>query len=466
MSRRAISVVIFFICVVPALSLAQTSTAELQEKINAILQQIKVLQDRIAALQGGGATTASTTNTTASLASCPELSRTLAVGARGSDVLQLQQFLREHGFFTEEPTGYFGPITEAAVRRLQAAHGLVSSGSAQTTGYGVVGPRTRALIADLCRASASTGGVPATQTSSTTATSTVLLCPLIASLTAPTSACSGVWEKLMSLGCHVGWRCNLSGSGANKPPVIASIEGPTALAVGTFGTWRINAIDPEKAALSYSVIWGDEGVEDILSALAGLGGTYTSSPTISHSYSKSGTFTLNVSVRDSAGQVASATYTVAVSAGGNNVPLFFLPPLATTTVSASCVTPWGSQVVHHLGTTVWQPFFTEGFYFNATSTPIMRCENGNWRKCDASGANCQAYAVATSTSQGSLPSYTGTIGQPCPHYGATMVVSVPIGTQLCQWLSCTVAQEVQTVTLKCEHSGWADTSPFKNQQIQ
>ena len=272
----------------------------------------------------------------------------------------------------------------------------------------------------------------------------------------------------MSLGCHVGWRCNLSGSGANKPPVITSVEGPTTLGVGAFGTWRINANDPEQGTLSYSVTWGDEGAADILSALAGLGGTYTSSPTISHSYSKSGTFTLNISVRDSAGQEASATYTISVSTGGTgtNTPLSFLPPLATTTVSASCVTPWGSQIVHHLGTTVWQPFFTEGFYFNATSTPIMRCENGNWRKCDSTGANCQAYAVATSTTQGSLPSYTGTIGQPCPHYGATMVVSVPIGTQLCQWLSCTVAQEVQTVTLKCEHSGWVDTSPFKGQQIQ
>lgn len=463
---RGIAIVVLLLCTIPALSLAQTSSATLQAQINGLLEQIKVIQDRIAALQGGAstATIPPTVPTVAASLGCPILLRTLTIGARGSDVLQLQQFLKGQGFFAEAPTSYFGPITEAAVRRLQAAHGIVSSGDVQSTGYGAVGPRTRARITELCQTSASPGTV--SDQASTTATS--LLCPRIASLTPPTSACGGMWEKLISLGCHVGWRCALSGFGTNKPPVITSVEGPTTLGVGTFGTWRINAIDPENAALSYSVSWGDEGALDILSALAGLGGTFSSSGTVSHSYSKSGTFTLNVSVRDSAGQVSTTSYTINVSAEGTgmNAPSSFLPAVATTTVSASCITPWGSQIVHHLGEAVWQPFFTEGFYFSATSTPIMRCENGNWRKCDPSGGNCQAYVVATSTTQGSLPSYTGTIGKPCPTYGATMVVSVPIGTQLCQWLSCTVAQEVQTVTLKCYYSGWVDTSPFKGQKIE
>ncbi|MEK7509530.1 MAG: peptidoglycan-binding domain-containing protein, partial [Patescibacteria group bacterium] len=113
--RGRIATVIFLLIGIPALSLAQTSTAELQVKINTLLEQIKVLQDRIAALQGGGAAATSATTSTAPLAGCPLLSRTLGVGARGDDVLQLQQFLRAQGFFTEEPTGYFGPITEAAV---------------------------------------------------------------------------------------------------------------------------------------------------------------------------------------------------------------------------------------------------------------------------------------------------------------------------------------------------------------
>jgi peptidoglycan hydrolase-like protein with peptidoglycan-binding domain len=43
-------------------------------------------------------------------------------------------------------TGYFGPLTQAAVESFQAANGIVSSGSPSTTGYGRVGPQTMAAI--------------------------------------------------------------------------------------------------------------------------------------------------------------------------------------------------------------------------------------------------------------------------------------------------------------------------------
>jgi peptidoglycan hydrolase-like protein with peptidoglycan-binding domain len=45
-----------------------------------------------------------------------------------------------------KPTGYFGPITEAALKQWQSEHGIVSSGSAKTTGYGTFGPRTAAAM--------------------------------------------------------------------------------------------------------------------------------------------------------------------------------------------------------------------------------------------------------------------------------------------------------------------------------
>jgi peptidoglycan hydrolase-like protein with peptidoglycan-binding domain len=38
----------------------------------------------------------------------------LTVGSRGSEVTQLQQFLVVQGYLTVAPTGYFGPLTEAA----------------------------------------------------------------------------------------------------------------------------------------------------------------------------------------------------------------------------------------------------------------------------------------------------------------------------------------------------------------
>ncbi|MEK7511297.1 MAG: peptidoglycan-binding protein [Patescibacteria group bacterium] len=75
------------------------------------------------------------------ISSVPSVSATapLAVGARGTAVLELQQKLLVLGFFGDTPTGYFGPITRAAVMAFQAAKGLEQ--------VGFVGPRTRALLA-------------------------------------------------------------------------------------------------------------------------------------------------------------------------------------------------------------------------------------------------------------------------------------------------------------------------------
>lgn len=72
----------------------------------------------------------------------------LGRGSRGVQVSALQ------GFFKKDPTlypeglvsGYFGPATERAVQRFQKKYGIAASGTPQTTGYGAVGPRTRARL--------------------------------------------------------------------------------------------------------------------------------------------------------------------------------------------------------------------------------------------------------------------------------------------------------------------------------
>ncbi|HYF29408.1 MAG TPA: peptidoglycan-binding protein [Candidatus Paceibacterota bacterium] len=74
----------------------------------------------------------------------------LAFGARGAAVLELQQKLAALGYFKETPTGYFGPITRAAVAAFQAARGL------ETVGY--VGPRTRAALAEVPTGTATAAG--------------------------------------------------------------------------------------------------------------------------------------------------------------------------------------------------------------------------------------------------------------------------------------------------------------------
>ena len=82
---------------------------------------------------------------------CPILPRALARNARGADVSALQKFLISRGYLEEDAaTGFFGALTEAAVREFQEAEGIVSSGTAETSGFGAAGPRTREAIATAC----------------------------------------------------------------------------------------------------------------------------------------------------------------------------------------------------------------------------------------------------------------------------------------------------------------------------
>lgn len=76
------------------------------------------------------------------------LTAQLDFGARGANVTSLQQFLAADVTVYPEGlvTGYFGPLTRAAVQRYQCKRGIVCNGSAATTGYGRVGPSTLAAI--------------------------------------------------------------------------------------------------------------------------------------------------------------------------------------------------------------------------------------------------------------------------------------------------------------------------------
>jgi peptidoglycan hydrolase-like protein with peptidoglycan-binding domain len=64
----------------------------------------------------------------------------LRQGMANNDVRELQERLRALGFFTfHTSTGYFGPITRAALARYQAANGIVPA-------VGYFGPITRASL--------------------------------------------------------------------------------------------------------------------------------------------------------------------------------------------------------------------------------------------------------------------------------------------------------------------------------
>ncbi len=93
---------------------------------------------------------------------------TLRVGSTGTQVRVLQRLLNSNGYIVAQDgdgspgheTGRFGQKTREAVQRFQCDHHIACGGSEKTTGYGMVGDKTRlALVrldAESARAASST----------------------------------------------------------------------------------------------------------------------------------------------------------------------------------------------------------------------------------------------------------------------------------------------------------------------
>jgi N-acetylmuramoyl-L-alanine amidase len=64
----------------------------------------------------------------------------LQKGMSGEQVVQLQRDLKKLGYFQEECTGYYGDVTEQAVKKLQGSNG-----------YGLFGERFNAIRRSFCR---------------------------------------------------------------------------------------------------------------------------------------------------------------------------------------------------------------------------------------------------------------------------------------------------------------------------
>src|SRR3989344_733724 len=136
----------FVLTLTPLLVAAQTT--DIQAQLNELQQQIALLLQQLTQLQGGTTTQALQSTQTCPL---PALSRNLSRGSSGPDVAALQDFLIGRGHLAAgNITCFFGPLTELAVQRFQAIQGIVSSGTPSTTGYGAVGPATRATIEQIC----------------------------------------------------------------------------------------------------------------------------------------------------------------------------------------------------------------------------------------------------------------------------------------------------------------------------
>ena len=106
-------------------------------------------------------------------------------------------------------------------------------------------------------------------------------------------------------------------AGSNQAPVITSVGGPTSLSTGSTGTWKVSAYDPDGTYISYSVVWGDEGVGPVSGdAMLRTG----SSATFQHTYSKAGTYIVIFTVKDSAGATTQSKSSVVVDSSSTNLP--------------------------------------------------------------------------------------------------------------------------------------------------
>ncbi|MDR3571673.1 MAG: PKD domain-containing protein [Candidatus Pacebacteria bacterium] len=133
---------------VPFISSAAT-IGELQAQIASLLAQIQALQ-----MQGSASTSVSGSGVSGSgsitgtvTASCPSFSRSLSIGDRGEDVMELQAFLQAHGYLSASSTGYFGSLTRAALGHWQDDNGIAHSSG---IGFGIFGPMSRSYYGRFC----------------------------------------------------------------------------------------------------------------------------------------------------------------------------------------------------------------------------------------------------------------------------------------------------------------------------
>jgi murein L,D-transpeptidase YcbB/YkuD len=66
------------------------------------------------------------------------LTANVTIGSQGEKVFMLQDFLRAEGHFNRESTGYFGPITEAALKSYQGMNGLTATGMLDNSTLAVI----------------------------------------------------------------------------------------------------------------------------------------------------------------------------------------------------------------------------------------------------------------------------------------------------------------------------------------
>ena len=129
----------------PATAQAKNSSLSISGLIEMLISLEIIPADKADAareLASGQADDDATDNSDVTKRTCAygQFKKALALGSEGDDVTQLQELLAEDGDIYPEGkvTGYFGPLTEKAVKRYQEKYGIDQ--------VGIVGPQTRARM--------------------------------------------------------------------------------------------------------------------------------------------------------------------------------------------------------------------------------------------------------------------------------------------------------------------------------
>ncbi|TAK58760.1 peptidoglycan-binding protein [Patescibacteria group bacterium] len=209
MKKTFISLAFVALAVFPSLASAAT-VDELTAKLQRLLLEVDQVRQELIVAQSATRPPLSKT------ALCVQLSRTLSVGISdketGGDVTKLQKALAEDRTLYPEGlvTGYFGPATQSAVKRLQVRESILPS-SASSLSSGVVESATRAFLASRCGTT--------TPTTTTTTSGTTVRPTLTESLEAALATIS-----LDTMPASTSTTATISGSAKNLTTVSVEIR--------------------------------------------------------------------------------------------------------------------------------------------------------------------------------------------------------------------------------------------------
>lgn len=331
----------------PSVSLAAGLTEVQIQAVIGLLQSFGVDSSTIAsaesAMRGQPVTVTTPTNTGGFT-----FTRALSIGATGSEVTELQTVLKNQGYFTVTPTGYFGPATAAAVTSFQKANNLEPIGS--------IGPLTRTLLNQIVnKGDAGSSGGSGTSNPSTTPTPNSGGTPsMIQNYTPP----------VVSGGSGGGG----GGGSVVTPPVVtppvttppADTTPPTITATGPSSSL---AVGTAQATLAVST---NESASCVYSTSQGFsfsaGAAFTTTGGTAHSVLLSGlsngtSYTYYVQCKDAAGNIRSSSVSFAVATPAADTSAPSVPGNLTATAnSSSQITVMWSASTDNFSVTGYQIF--------------------------------------------------------------------------------------------------------------